>query len=262
MRLKSSDQKRRNFMSYEIYYDRAFIRVNDLYIPIVNQGSNNCWEHNFLSGRDVPEKNWQVLNWRDRTRLLYSETEVREIARGYEEISQNSGTCFKSRNRPFEAGELERWILCGLKSAFTIEEYVAAGNRLEIHDYSAGSTRDWKLYPFSTTGQFLALIDKLKGRTLLNIHFVNNREIHRPIRYPDYCNGQEYYVLSRTNGSAVLFFRKLSRRGYYSTRNLQDTDVRPFKTKQAAQRYLDKYKDRLGKGGFEVKKVQNMKLAS
>lgn len=40
-------------MSSEIYYDRAFIRVDDRYIPIVKHGSSNCFEFEF--GREVPE---------------------------------------------------------------------------------------------------------------------------------------------------------------------------------------------------------------
>jgi len=249
-------------MSYEIYYDRAFIRVNELYVPIVNQGSNNCWEYSFFSGREVPEKYWEVLNWRDRSRLLYTEAEVRDIASDYEKISQESGTCYKSRYRGFAPGEFERWILCGLKSAFTVEEYVAAGNRLEINDFSAGNSKDWKEYPFSSTVDFLALIDKLKGRPRLNIHFVNNRELHRPKRRPDYCNGQEYYVLRSKASTTDMFFCKLTRRSRYLTYNLQDPDVRAFETERAAQRYLDTHEDRMGKGNFEVKKVENMKLAS
>ena len=40
-------------MSSEIYYDRAFIRVDDRYIPIGKHGSSICCVFEF--GRDVPE---------------------------------------------------------------------------------------------------------------------------------------------------------------------------------------------------------------
>lgn len=246
-------------MSYEIYYDRAFIRVNDLYAPIVNQGSNNCWEYNFFAKRDVPEKYWEVLNWRDRSRLLYTEEEVREIAKDYERIGQESGTCFKSRHRPFAPGEFERWILCGLKSAFTIEEYVAAGNSLEINDFSEEKIKDWKLYPFSTTEEFLALIDTLKGRPLLNIHFGYNRQVYRPVKKPVYHERpEEYYVLF--NGKS--YFCKLARRSCYITNNFQNDAVRVFTTEHAAQKYLEKHEPRLRRLNFEARKIRSMELAS
>ena len=31
-------------MSSEIFYDKAFIRVEEKYIPVVNHGSSNCFE--------------------------------------------------------------------------------------------------------------------------------------------------------------------------------------------------------------------------
>jgi len=127
-----------------------------------------------------------------------------------------------------------------------------------IYFYGSGDS----LNPFSSTEEFLALIDKLKGRPRLNIHFVNNRELHRPKRRPDYCNGQEYYVLRSIASTTDMFFCKLTRRSRYLTYNLQDPDVRAFETERAAQRYLDTHEDRMGKGNFEVKKVENMKLAS
>jgi len=166
-------------MSYEIYYDRAFIKVGERFVPLVNQGSNNCWELNW-NGRYIAEKNWQVLNWRQRSQLLFTVDEIRQIAKDYEQVSQESGTCFKTRNRPFGQGEFERWILCGLKSAYTIEEYVSFGNRFEINDYSAKKIDDWVLYPFSTTAEFLELLDQLKNSRLLNIHIKDNRHVCRP----------------------------------------------------------------------------------
>lgn len=245
-------------MSYEIFYDRAFIRVKDLFIPIVNQGSNNTWERSYFSRRDVPEKNWQVLNWRNRSQLLYTEDEVRKIAKDYEEISQESGTCFKTRNRQFESGEFERWILCGLKSAFTIEEYIAAGNRLEIHDYSEQEIKDWKRYPFSTTEDFLSLIESLKGRPLLNIHFEDNRNVYHPKKRPACFDQQEYFVLL-SHQSTDVFFCNLTRRGYCCTHNGLNDRVRVFATESAASAYLKKYADRLK--GFEAHRFQNLKLA-
>lgn len=42
-------------MSSEIYYDRAYIRVGDRFIPVVNHGSSNCFDFD-ACGREVPEK--------------------------------------------------------------------------------------------------------------------------------------------------------------------------------------------------------------
>lgn len=83
-------------MSYEIYYDRAFIRVGEKFVPLVNSGSNNCFEVSY-TGREIPEKNWNVLNWKRRSQLLFTKQEIEKIAADYENISQESGTCFKSR---------------------------------------------------------------------------------------------------------------------------------------------------------------------
>ena len=42
-------------MSYQIYYDKAFIKVEDKFVPMINSGSNNCWEVNFF-GKEIPVK--------------------------------------------------------------------------------------------------------------------------------------------------------------------------------------------------------------
>lgn len=41
-------------MSSEIFYDKAFIRVDDRYIPVVNHGSSNCFDFD-SRGREIPE---------------------------------------------------------------------------------------------------------------------------------------------------------------------------------------------------------------
>ena len=38
-------------MSSEIFYDKAFIRVDDRYIPVVNHGSSNCFDLTAVDGR-------------------------------------------------------------------------------------------------------------------------------------------------------------------------------------------------------------------
>lgn len=250
-------------MSYEIYYDRAFIHVGECIVPLVNQGSNNCWETSW-NGRNIPEKKWQVLNWRNRSQLLFTEDEVRQIAKDYERISQESGTCFKNRNRPFVQGEFERWILCGLKSAYTIEEYVSFGNRFEINDYSAKNMDDWKLYLFSTTAEFLELMDHLKNSHLLNIHIKDKRHVCRPHRpkkeLQDYRNQKECFILSAMHGlhnDQEVFFCRLTKHRYTYTDQPYHKPVRTFPTEKAAEKYIKRYKDRLFR--FTVKKYVSSK---
>lgn len=114
-------------MSSEIYYDRAFIRVGDRFIPVVNHGSSNCFDFD-AHGREVPEKHWSVLNYTFHGRQLFTEEEIRQIAAVYEAAnSDNRDGIRKSRNRSFGVGEFGRWIMNGMKTAHTVEEYRACG---------------------------------------------------------------------------------------------------------------------------------------
>lgn len=238
-------------MGYEIYYERAFIKVNDKYIPIACEGSNNTWTTNWM-GRDIPEKNWQVLNWRNRSKLLYTEDEVRKIAADYEQLNQNSCLNFKTRNRPFGIGEFERWILCGLKSAHTIEEYHQYGNSMEILDYS-GEYGTWTTYPFSSTEKFLELIDMLKERPMLNVRFPYSRTIYRPKQQrnspKNYSSNDLYYVLCKDQNQ---YFCNLTKRGYCYTTEISNPAIRTFRGEKDAQSYIRKYPEKLAQMSVKV----------
>lgn len=245
-------------MSYEIYYDRAFIQVGDRYVPLVNHGSNNAWE--CLRRRDVPEKNWNVLNWRNRSILLYSMDELRDIAADYERISQESGTCFKTRNTPFAKGEFERWIINGIRSAHTIEDYVSYGNRMFILDYS-DKIEDWKEYPFATTEEFLGLIDCLAQRACLSVKFGNNRKVYRPkmhrasSRRPDLSSLLEFFVLRASYNNSTIYFARFLKSGFLYTTSSSASDTKCFRSETEAVGYLEKYKDRLTRYAFTPERV-------
>ena len=91
-------------MSSEIFYDKAFIRVDDRYIPVVNHGSSNCFDFD-SRGREIPEKHWSVLNYTRRDSQIFTAEEMQHIAEVYEAASMNNrGGTRKSRNRSFEEG--------------------------------------------------------------------------------------------------------------------------------------------------------------
>lgn len=149
-------------MSSEIYYDRAFIRVDDRYIPIVKHGSSNCFEFEF--GREVPENQWSVLNYGFRGQLLFTEDEIRQIAARYEEYNiDNRGGVRKSRNRSFEVGEFGRWIEGGMKTAYTVEEYTACRNTVIVVEHTEPV---WKKHVVQTTEELLDKLRELDGKSI------------------------------------------------------------------------------------------------
>lgn len=163
-------------MSSEIFYDKAFIRAGEKYIPVVNHGSSNCFEFD-SRGREIPEKTWSVLNHPYTERMLFTADEIREIADFYEEVSMsNRGGTKKSRNRSFEENEFRRWILAGMKSAHTVEEYMEFGNQVIVIDYSEDR---WMKYFVPTTEALLDKIQKLADRQI-TVGFWDNRHVNRP----------------------------------------------------------------------------------
>jgi hypothetical protein len=247
-------------MSYQIYYDRAFIRIGDKFIPIANSGSNNCFE--YYNGREVPEKSWNVLNWKRDYQFLFSESEIKDIARDYELNNQKFGIDFKSRNRWFESGEFERWIINGMKNAYTVEEYVSFGNRFYVLDYSHGEIEKWKEYFFKTTPELMKILDDLKDVRSKNIKLWDNREVYRPklkrnkkkpLRAADL---PEYYVLKGDINGSPAYFIKLNRKSAirylpYFTSGF----IKIFKTERNALSYLKKYQFILNRYKFTPEKI-------
>ena len=42
-------------MSYEIVYNRQFLKVDDKIIPLVLYGSNNCYQYDYNTGKEKRE---------------------------------------------------------------------------------------------------------------------------------------------------------------------------------------------------------------
>ncbi|MCL2106431.1 MAG: hypothetical protein FWH26_05140 [Oscillospiraceae bacterium] len=240
-------------MSYEIYYDRAFIRVGDKYIPMVNHGANNSWEYSDFSGRQVPEKGWHVLNWQRRAQLLFTADEVRKQAALYEEINQRQGMCYKTRHQSFAYGEFGRWIVNGMNNAYTIEEYVSFGNTPFIYDHYGGKCEHY----FRTTEEFLALLEALQGKTELAVCFDDNRKVYRPVKPraksqpTDDQALAEYFVLKFDLG---YFARWRKCGGFMYTFSAAVSSTRKFQKEADAAKYLAKYRERFTRP-FTVERI-------
>jgi len=249
-------------MSYEIYYDRAFIRVGEKYIPLANSGSNNTWE--YVGDRQVPEKYWNVLNWKHEYQFFFTESEIKEIARVYDLYNQESGIIFKSRNQCFAPGEFERWIINGIKNAYTVEEYVSFGNSFYVLDYSPQETEDWKRYPFKTTKELLDILDDLKDIRKKEIKLWDSRDVYRPKakrkpKKPLKASAfTEYYVLKGEYKESTVYFIKLNRNGgfkysLYHTSN----QIKVFRNEKDASAYLKKYQYIFKRYNFIPEKIVN-----
>ena len=243
-------------MSSEIYYDRAFIRVGDRFIPVVNHGSSNCFDFD-AHGREVPEKHWSVLNYTFHGRQLFTEEEIRQIAAIYEAAnSDNRDGIRKSRNRSFGVGEFGRWIMNGMKTAHTVEEYRACGNTVVVVEYTEPI---WKKHVVYTTEKLLDKLNDLDGNPI-SVSFWDDRTVtHPPTRRKnDLLNHNdltEYYVLRAAQG----FFVERSSRRIWFARKIPPTaaSVRKFRTKKAAQRYLDDNAQFFAKIEFQIEHIQN-----
>ena len=125
-------------MSYEIYYKRAFIKVGEKYIPVLQHGSNNCFDVIYTSrgARDIPEKNWS--NWihtkEGRGPILATREEITSYAVEFCDTTNYGGDLpFKARGRQFDSPiEAMRWFDNGVKTARTVEEYSELGNTVHV----------------------------------------------------------------------------------------------------------------------------------
>ena len=157
-------------MSSEIFYDKAFIKVGCGYIPLVNHGASNCFAFTD-KGQEVPDKIWSVLNYPFPGRFIFTPDEIQIIATAYEAINtSNRGGIMKSENKAFGVGRFKAWIISGMRYARTVEEYVAAGNQVQIIHYS-----DYSRHSVKTNMELLGTIDRFSDKNDIGITFYDDR---------------------------------------------------------------------------------------
>lgn len=235
-------------MSSEIFYKKAFIKVQDLFIPLVCQGSNNTWDISW-NGREIPEKNWFVLNYPYKGQILFSETAIRDIAATYRQICEESGGGIKkSRYTPFKPEEFERWILAGMKSARTIEEYIRYGNCLYLTDYDTSMR-----IPIRSENELLEILPKYTGRPALQLRFFG-RDIYLPKmkrQIIDFSKMERYYVLKIDMG----YLLKLNSKKIFYVSDKKCG--KKFTTEKKAYDYLKRNERRLLRFNCCIQSVEN-----
>ncbi len=242
-------------MSSEIFYDRAFVQIGSLYIPLVCQGSSNTYA--IVNGRELPDRRWHVLNHGCEDKLLFTKEQIVKQADLYEEISISSQAVNKSRNVRFGDGEFYRWIVNGMKSAWTLEKYDEFGNRLYI---SAQNRWDEKPYEASvpTEAEFLQHYQEVQkqGYKYLDLRVEDERNFTHPkcLREPAEPL-EEYYVLAGNLEGDTIYFTKLRPRGIRFSYKPGIGYAKAFKSEKEALGYLKKYEGRLGYIRFTPLKI-------
>lgn len=247
-------------MSYEIVYNRQFLKIDDKIIPLVLHGSNNSYEITW-NGKERRERNWNPMYLSCNKMIAITENELMKLI---EDCCD--GTCqehFMRNNKWVDDKGLIRFFQNGIKNAKTIEEmneeYYFSGlqgyfsiwkhmdntieNKVEIN-----SSEDLR--------EFLSAIQKrLDNKTV-------NEEIYFCLRYYDEEFKSrvqkekkpkerltDYYAI-KVNKYAYLVQVTSRRIKYCHLCN----DTKQFKTEKEASKYIEKLKDRFD-ATFEVEHI-------
>jgi len=114
-------------MSYEILYDRRFIRTTRGIVPMILSGSNNCYDIKY-DGRgrsyEVRERHWWAYIPRG---LGTKDLPENELLKAFEELFYGTDGCrevFKSKGRWLTVRQHRKWFQNGCKDARSLEEYL------------------------------------------------------------------------------------------------------------------------------------------
>lgn len=105
-------------MSYEIVYNRNFLKVDGKIIPLVLYGSNNCYQYDSITGKERREREWHPMYLGRNTNIALTPDKLLEHIRtcfnGYEHFVRNG--------KWVDDAGLMRFFEKGIKEAKTIEE--------------------------------------------------------------------------------------------------------------------------------------------
>lgn len=122
-----------NNMSYEIVYNKQFLKIDGKIIPLVLHGSNNCYE-SLYNGRQRRERNWNPFYIGSNKQISLSETDLMKMA----ESLCNGGEYqyhFMQNGKWVDDKGLIRFFQNGIKNAKAIEELKEDYFFMGMHGY-------------------------------------------------------------------------------------------------------------------------------
>ena len=172
-------------MGYDIFYDKAFIRINtgdykeDKFIPVLQHGANNCWQFG-ARGQEIPEKDWSSWSYTrtGKGNVICDKEEITRYGVEFGNPSSYGDLPFKARRRQFDSPmQASRWFWNGMKTAMTVEQYVEYGNTIRVVDTSEAYPH-WKHVGVKTTEELVETINII-GQTKCYVEFTG-RILYRP----------------------------------------------------------------------------------
>ena len=133
-------------MSYQIYYDRQFIKIDDKrFIPVTLDGANNCTQFDAFTGREKRERNFRCNNYFAKNTITTKEEleqVIEDMRKGYQksykDYTDDSFCSYSSselRGRKGSYNAFKSFYLGGIKTAKTVEELKEHYMSVEISVY-------------------------------------------------------------------------------------------------------------------------------
>ncbi|WP_456364211.1 hypothetical protein [Priestia aryabhattai] len=253
-------------MAHDIIFKKAFIRVGESYIPLIQHGVSNRIVK--IGNNDAFERFWTIFNFGVSNKLLHTKDEIYKLATRYENIPAQ---LYKTGKRQFskKEREFEKWFYYGMHTAKTVEEYVAVNNILIVslkydsNPYTAISSKNNKDISITSTEELLMHIKEAEKANnngipcTISVKF-DHRHINKPKKIKEAVKATEYpyyFVLVTTTGTKKYFVRKRLDVILYDLFKNTKSRCKKFTSEDSAQTYLDQHPEL--KGEFTVEKVNS-----
>lgn len=120
-------------MSYEIVYNKQFLKIDGKIIPLVLHGSNNCYEL-LYNGRQRRERKWNPFYIGSNKQISLSETDLMKMSESLCDGGEYQDH-FMQNGKWVDNQGLIRFFQNGIKNAKTIEELKEDYFFMGMHGY-------------------------------------------------------------------------------------------------------------------------------
>lgn len=230
-------------MAKKILYRKAFIRMtkNNLwmfYLPLIQYSDVDS------RGRIGP-KRWTVLQGAYRS-FLYTKESYDIVIADFQEKTLDGEEFLKNRQTAFDPIELAAWLRAGFTYAYTLEEYMAVGNKLAatLDGRTTSIFQEFQLQKYIRERKECGCSDFwFRGQAFAS-PLSAQRTAAKEAKRAD--PSREAYVLISERPSAwPTYFCKTLKHSVKSTTWKGSREVRHFNSALAAEKYISENREKL-----------------